>query len=80
MIKQPLIERFGERLLTAVRERDMINIKKLIKFDIDINYHDNNGLSALVTSCITGFSWGCDILIDCGADVNIRMPVQMWTM
>ena len=41
MIKQPLIERFGERLLTAVRERDMINIKKLIKFDIDINYYDS---------------------------------------
>ena len=72
MITNLMREQFSKRLLTAVREHDMVNINKLIKFDIDINYHGSDGISALMISCESGFRRGCEILLMCGADVNLR--------
>ena len=53
------------------------NIEKLLKKNIDINVKDTNGMknTALIYAADLGFKDTVKVLIDSGADVNIRNEV-----
>ncbi|RDD39703.1 Protein phosphatase 1 regulatory subunit 12B [Trichoplax sp. H2] len=68
----------GTMFFAAVSAFDETEVKRLLKQGVDIDYCNNDGLTALHQSCMDGNDEMVSLLVENGADVNI-CDFEGWT-
>lgn len=62
----------GEDLINAAKKDEIETVKQMLGPDIDINYKDNIGRTALMTAAAYNSIDVAKLLIEKGADINLR--------